>query len=62
MVTGSVFGNLYEEKKYNIYTWKIVCHPDCPTESSSHFWHVFVSFYHSVVVVTVLKKYSDFMP
>ena len=37
VVTVTVFGNLGEEKKIHRYTWRSVCPPACPTDSSSHF-------------------------
>lgn len=38
--TVSVFGNLYEKKKYRSCTWSSVCHPVCPTG--------FVTFPHTL--------------
>ena len=41
VITVTVFGNFYEEKKYHSCTWRSVCPPVCPldrpTDTSSHF-------------------------
>ena len=72
MVTGNVFGKLFEKINYSIHMWKNVCHPtDSPWQQSQATpvvimcWdfeqktsthHVFVSFQYCGVVVTVSGK------